>query len=66
MRYLTSGQIMQKFHAMTNSDKIITLVTAFEIKDVNPNYDKETCIASAMGYTLSISGSGYFESNEEL
>ena len=66
MRYLTSGQIMQKFNSMTNSDKIMTLVTAFEIKDISPAYDKETCIACAMGYTLSISGSGYFESNEEL
>lgn len=61
MKYLTQSQIKMKYEALNTDKKVVTLVTALEIKNVQPEVDKEVCIAMAMGYKLSISGSGYFE-----
>lgn len=61
MRYLTIDQINKKYEALCTENKVTTLVTALEIKDINPTKTKEVCIAMAMGFKLSISGSGFFE-----
>jgi len=60
-KYLTQSQITMKYNELDDSEKVVTLVTAMDIKHINPKVDKEVCIAMALGYTLSISGSGYFE-----
>ncbi|WNH10072.1 hypothetical protein [Thalassobellus suaedae] len=61
MSYLAYSQIHQKFDAMEANKKVVTLVTAMEIKEIDPTKTKETCIAMTMGYKLSISGSGFYE-----
>lgn len=62
-RYFLYSQIEREFDKMDSESKITTLVTALEIQEIHPENTKKISIATAMGYKLSISGSGYFEKN---
>lgn len=61
MSYFTEGQIVRAYEGLDDKTKIVTLTTALEIKNIHPEKDKKVCIAMAMGYNLSISGSGFYE-----
>lgn len=60
-RYFLYSQIKIQYDGMGLEQKVITLTTAFEIKEIHLEYSKDVCIAMAMGYKACISGSGYFE-----
>lgn len=64
-RYYGYSQIEQMFNEQPVEKKVVTLITAFEIKELHPEKTKEVCIATAMGFKLSISGSGFFERVEK-
>lgn len=61
LHYFRYSQIKQQFDRMSAENKVTTLVTALEIKEINPTKTKEVCIAMALGYKACISGSGFFE-----
>ena len=61
MAYLVYSQIEQRFNSISSDEKVLVLSQALNHKDINPTATKESSIAYAMGFKLSVSGSGFYE-----
>lgn len=57
---LSGGQISRKYDGLSTEKKLSVLEKAFEIKENNPGKSNIECIANALGYELSISGSTFY------
>jgi hypothetical protein len=60
-RYFTIGQINLRLKSFSDFDKIGVFEKALDIMSVNHSLTKEECVAKAMGYSKTGSGSEFFE-----
>jgi hypothetical protein len=63
-RYLTIGQINMMFDSCLIDDQLRLLKKALEIMSKNRELTKEECVAKAMGYSKTVSGSEYYEKEQ--
>lgn len=61
MKYLGPSQVERIFEEKTLDEKLVIYKKAFGIKEMYPEFTRIDCIASSLGYKKCISGSGFYE-----